>query len=168
MIRLTCPSCGQTADGPDSLAKSEEICYRCNVPLQVDDSASSPRKRSLVLTILAFLNLINAAIAGFVSFDAVTWPHWLAREWGIFVGLTAAGMLGFSICLLLRPKYARIAAVMVILLLVLQAVMVVILSEGDRSRELLLFITLVGTAVFAILPLVSLIILSLMRRAEVW
>jgi hypothetical protein len=121
----------------------------------------------LVLTILAILNLINAALAGMVFAEAVTWPHWVARLAGVFIGLTAAGMLGFSVCLLLRPKYARLAAALVMLLLVLQAVMVVVISQKDPNPGLIQFIGLIGTAALAILPLVSLIILTWMRAPEV-
>jgi hypothetical protein len=168
MIRLRCPSCGQAADGPDSVATSGEICYLCKVPLEVE--AAFPEKaeqRSPLLVILAILNLLNAVYPAIVSVDLVGSPEGLERAWGIFIMLATAGMLGFSVCLLVRPRYSRIAAVVALLLLGLEAAMAVVIGGQDAQSlagGLLAFLGVIGAALFAIVPVLSLIILTLRAR----
>jgi hypothetical protein len=164
MIRLKCPSCGQAADGPDSVATSGEICYRCKVPLEVDPAF--PEKAERGFPVLAILNLLNAVYPAIVSVGLVRSPG-LERAWGIFIMLATAGMLGFSACLLVRPNYSRIAAVVVLLLLALEAAMAVVIAGKDiqsLAGGLLAFFGVIGAAVFAVVPALSLIILTLRAR----
>jgi hypothetical protein len=123
-------------------------------------------KASLLLAVLATLNLINAVYPAIFSVDLLGAPG-LEGEWGIFVGLATAGMLGFSVCLLVRPKYSRIAAVIVLLLLVLEAAMAVVISRRGTpslASGLLAVLGVLGAALFAIVPALSLIILTLRAR----
>jgi hypothetical protein len=118
------------------------------------------------LPVLGILNLLNAVYPAIISVDLVR-SSGLERAWGIFIMLATAGMLAFSVCLLVRPKYSRIAAVVVLLLLALEAAMAVVIGGQDArslAGGLLIFFGVIGAAVFAIVPALSLIILTLRAR----
>lgn len=108
MIRLRCPACGRSAEGPDSLASSREKCYRCNVLLEVDaspptgvplEAASRPDKPQPLSLPRSFrwaaIGLLLGANVGAIAFETIR-AEPLVPVSGLFLPhvLGAGGVLG--------------------------------------------------------------------------
>jgi hypothetical protein len=76
--------------------------------------------------------------------------------WGLLVGLAAAGMIGLTVCLIVRPQQASWAALVVVLLLLLHPVILSHLGVDGLND---VSISWVFTALFGIIPLITLFVL---------
>jgi hypothetical protein len=110
--------------------------------------------------VLAVLNFLNAAFPGVSSVFLLTSPRRIEVEWGIFMALAAAGMIGLGICLLVYPSQARTAAVVAVLLVTLNGVIVFPIGASDHDDtmdgRLLIFFGVIESAVIAIIPVITL------------
>jgi hypothetical protein len=116
----------------------------------------SKRKR----IVLAVLNFLNAGIPAMTAFETLVSPQPIEVRWGAIIALATAGMIGLGICLLAYPSQARIAALVAVLLAVLQGVMVFFLGftghEG-LGAGMVIFYGVIGSAVFGIIPVITLL-----------
>jgi hypothetical protein len=105
--------------------------------------------------VLAALNILNAICPTIVAIELLQSPLPLENRWGIFVGLASAGMFGLAVCLLIRPKRALVVAWVAVLLVVLHAAMLLPLAYSDTQSMgggMLVFFGVIGTGVFALVP----------------
>jgi hypothetical protein len=112
---------------------------------------------------LGVLNLLNAALPVWSVVALAGSPQRLENEWAVVIALAAGGMIGLGVCLLAYPTQARRAAVVAVLLIVLHAVMVLPIGSSDTQSMgggLLIIFGLVGSAVFGIVPVVTLLVIS--------
>jgi hypothetical protein len=116
---------------------------------------------SPLFVLLAIVNFLNAGYPLYMACALATSPNRLELYWAIFVGLAAAGMVLLGICLLLWPKRAWLAANGALALLLLHAAMTVPIGGLDTQSMgggMLIYFGLLGTAVFGIVPLMTLIL----------
>ena len=117
--------------------------------------------------VLAMLNFLNAALPAVSSVLFLTSPQRIEVEWGFFIALASAGGIGLGICLLVYPRQARAAAVIAVLLIILNVVMVFPIGASDHESMgggLLILFGVIGSAVFAIIPVITLFT-TLAKRA---
>jgi hypothetical protein len=112
------------------------------------------------LIVLATLNILNAIYPAVVAVELLQSPLPLENRWGIFVALATSGMVGLAVCLLMRPKQAWVAALAAVLLVALHAVMLLPLAYSDTQSMgggMALFFGAIGTGIFGLVPVGTLI-----------
>jgi hypothetical protein len=131
-----------------------------------EDSSNKPRSKSnRLFIILAVYNFLNAALPAVMAIELLPSSQPLERAWSVFVGLATIGMLGLAVCLLARPRKARIAAIVAVLLLALHAIAVIPIGFSDKQSMgggVLIVFGWIGTGVFAIVPVATLVTILLL------
>jgi hypothetical protein len=107
--------------------------------------------KSRLHIILAVLNFLNAGLATFLSLALLNSNPQFERQWGLLIGLPAAGLIGLGVCLLVRPKQAWLAAVAAVLLLEIHAIMLQHLGVRDMGDAMAVSFGSAGTALFGIM-----------------
>lgn len=152
-----CVGCWQETD--------RELCPYCSKPT-VDYPQPPSAKSSPMFKVLAILNFLNAACPAFISLELLISRQRLENRWAIFVGLAAAGMLGLAVCLLVSPKWARAAAGIAVLLLIVHAAMLLPLAASDKhgmGGGVLVLLGAIGTCLFGMVPVATLLV-TLFRK----